>query len=395
MAGFVIPGGKNKGLPIEQAEVSDLDYWFRRISEELQKDPNKQSANRDRALCKALSGELTRRKNGGQKVAAPSPKTQALATADNAATQVLAGSWNDVRVVDAELRKAQESMHLVSPATVCGSLPEGCEVAISVVYIDSNSDDVYPVGGGKKGLSGHALKRIRPAAGIDWDTERSGRLDNGKEPLYVHYRAVGWVLDFDGTPRRVSGEVELDLRENSPQVDAMRARSKEGSNFESQLRDTRLFILRHAETKAKLRAICDLGVKRSYTDAELQKPFAVARLMATGRTNDPVLREKFAIMNFERMLNRGAALYGRPPTPALPQHAPPQASEPSEFAGHAAPPVGAVDDDGDAPPYGYDEDEPLEAEGESVPDAKSSPSAAPPPAAAQPQATPTQASMKL
>jgi len=357
----VIPGGKKKGLPIESAEVAvgDLEYWHKRLTDDLAKDPNKQFADKDRALLPALAAELTRRKGGGK--AAP---TQALARVGaESEGVVLAGSWFDPKTIDAELQKAVESMHLISPATVCGSLPEGCEVAISLVYVDgddsrSGPGEVYSVGGGKVGLSGTTIKRIGVAAGIDWDPSQSGILDDQSEQLYCHFRAVGTLRNFDGSHRTVSGEVVMDLRDGSPQVAAMFARAKgDQSNVESQLRDMRLFIHRHAETKAKLRAIADgCALRRSFTAGELQKPFAVARLMATGRTNDPALREKFALMNFDKMTSHRSELYGKPAPHALGGQRAPQ------FRGHAPPVVNApvsasaliaepLDDD---EPYSYD-----------------------------------------
>src|SRR5690606_2546348 len=84
-------------------------------------------------------------------------------------------------------------------------------------------------------------------------------------------------------------------------------------------------------------AIASMGVKRSYAPAELQKPFAVARLVWTGQTDDPELRREFARMHAERMMDCAAALYGRraPLPPARPA---PSLPVPS-FRGHAPPPV--------------------------------------------------------
>src|SRR5690606_41429138 len=62
-----------------------------------------------------------------------------------------------------------------------------------------------------------------------------------------------------------------------------------------------------------------MGVKRSYAPAELQNPFAVARLTWTGQTDDPELRREFARMHAERMLDGTAALYGASPASALPE----------------------------------------------------------------------------
>jgi hypothetical protein len=94
--------------------------------------------------------------------------------------------------------------------------------------------------------------------------------------------------------------------------------------------------LRHAETKAKLRAIASMGVKRSYKPSELGKPFAVARLMFDGHSEDPVLRREFALMKARRAIDGRAALYGGDAPRRLPA-----------FRGHQPPPPGSVVDDPD------------------------------------------------
>ncbi len=358
---FTIP---KKNVPLNAAEQKDLDYWLDRKEKDLAQNPEGQFANREKAWIAAARAEVARRQNGGTRAAAPAaaaPKQPAALARTSPGQVTAAGAWLDAQKVDTELRKAAETMHLVSPATVCGSLPEGCEVAISLVHVNPSSEksgpgEVYSVGGGKLGLSGTTLKRIGAAAGVDWDMERSGRLDSGKDPRYCHFRAVGTVRNFDGSIRTLSGEVELDMREGSDQIAAMKARASSEDGFNSQLRDTRLFLMRHAETKAKLRAIADMGLRRSYTAAELEKPFAVARLMATGRTNDPELKREFARMNFDKMTSGRAALYGAPES-NLPRLNPPRAAAQhhQQFTGHEPPPVGAVADDGeDLGGYDYD-----------------------------------------
>ena len=127
----------------------------------------------------------------------------------------------------------------------------------------------------------------------------------------------------------------------------MKARAKDGANIESQIRDTRLFLLRHAETKAKLRAIADMGVRRSYTAEELSKPFRVARLMWTGRTNDPELKRVFAEKTADAMIGAASAMYGMQSAPA--PRAPIRQVEAPALSGHAPPALGA-------PSRGWDDD---------------------------------------
>lgn len=387
MAEHKIPGGRDKDKPINEASDEGIKWWLNKKREELAADPEGKWASNNKAWIAAAEAELAGRA-GGSKQAAPNQQRQAaparhpstaLAGPQRTAALEMAGAWHEAKAVDAELRRASESMHLVAPATVCGALPEGCEVALSIVYVDPNDGkdgpgEVYSVGGGKFGLSATTLARIGAAAGIDWDMERSGRLDNGRDPHYVHYRAVGTVRNFDGSVRTVSGEVEIDAREGSPQIDEIKKKAEkkrrehpewDNDGGDSQILELRKFALRHAERKAKSRAIADMGIKRSYNKDELKKPFAVARLMATGRSNDPELRREFARMNFDKMTSGRAALYGAP-THAAPRLSPPAtlpALAPHEraaenggqfYAGHEPPPLGGVHD----------------AEGETAPDSE-------------------------
>jgi hypothetical protein len=194
-------------------------------------------------------------------------------------------------------------------------------------------------------LLGHVVKQIAAAAGVSWIMEQTGRLDDGSDPHFCHFRAVGMVTSFDGSKRVVSGEVDMDLRDGSPQVDALKARAAAKKRDASdQIREMRLFILRHAETKSKLRAICDIGLRRSYTERELSKPFVVARLMWTGQSDDPELRRMYAEKMADAQMAGVMGLYGN--AAALPRRAPapqrPQLAHAGQFAGHAPPPVGAL-----------------------------------------------------
>lgn len=366
--GAVIPYGKAKGKSVADAPENDLRWVASTLEEKLATEPDGRFAEGNRELLGAIRDELAKRGvavdgGGGAPQRAQRPAAQQAARApangSNGAprpaaplarrpdAQVVAGSFREATEVNAQLEHAMSQYHLVSPATSCGSLPEGCEVALSLIKVDPNTDkggpgEVAPVGGGKLSLSGFVLKRIGAAAGISWDMNATGRLDDGSDPHYASYRAVGWVRNFDGSARCISGEVEIDMREGSPQLVAMKARAKDGANIESQIRDTRLFILRHAETKAKLRAIADMGVKRSYTAAELSKPFCVARLMWTGRTNDPELKRVFAEKTADAMIGAASAMYGTQSAPMQRAPAALQAAAPPALAGHPPPALGSA-----------------------------------------------------
>lgn len=377
MSGFKIPGGRDRGIPLPQADEKAIKWWLNKYEQELKADPNGQYAAANTRWIEAAKAELARRARDG----GPAPAPQAIQKQAPAGVQLLGSSMHDASAVTAKLGELATAYHLVSPASSVDAMPAGCGIALSFLTVDPNDGkdgpgDVYSVGGGKVGLSATTLSKIGGAAGISWDPKLSGRLDDGSDPHYCHYRAVGKTRNFDGSVRVLTGEVEIDAREGSPQIDEIRQKAaaresepdyrgkKDGGA--AQILELRKFLLRHAERKAKSRAIADLGVKRSYTKAELQKPFAVANLMFTGQTDDPVLRRVFAERIADSMLGATAALYGAPERAALPAAAP--------AVGHPPPPLDereTFDTSGDdAPPdaedYGAPTPEELEEERRSM-----------------------------
>lgn len=366
--------------PIGDATDRDLKFWGKRLTDGLQENPGKPYAAQDRELIAGIKAELQRRKSG-----ASLAQEQRSVAIQKTSTTTLGKSIQDPKAVTQQLQELAQAYHIVSPATRVDTLPDGCGVALSYVVVDPNPDpyngpkEVYDVGG-RLGLSGDTLKRIAAAAGLDWDPRQCGRLDDGSDPHYCHYRAVGYVRNFDGSIRTVTGEVEMDARDGSPQIEEIITKAKNGKRGPRdpapQILELRKFLLRHAESKAKNRAIADMGVKRSYAPAELQKPFAVARLTWTGETSDPELRRIFAEKTADAMIGGMSALYGRTPAALPPQRSIPAPS----FGGHSPPPVGvAAGEDFDG--YDWDTEDAPKSEPK-LAAAPPSPAAAAPPTAA-------------
>lgn len=201
-------------------------------------------------------------------------------------------STSDPGRITQTLKNKAKVAHLVSPATSCPNLPLGCEVAFSTVLINAeNKKEAYPIpGGGDLGLSKVSINRISNAAGVSWDALQSGRTDDGKDPWFYSYKAVGFYRHFDGTVVQITGEKTMDLREDSATVASIRKRQKANNTVEKgekEISQLRMFIGEHAESKAKNRALRGgLSLQTSYTKEELNKPFVVAKLMFTGRVSD-------------------------------------------------------------------------------------------------------------
>lgn len=259
----------------------------------------------------------------------PARQTQALA---NRPPSDMVGSYSTASAINARLEAAADQAHLVSPMTSVGQLPPGWAVAITSVLIDVERE-TYPTSGGKVGLSKVALDRISAAAGISWVT--SERVDDGSHPHYCAWKVVGYVRNFDGTSRPIVGSKQMDLRDGSETAKQLGAK---------ELGQMRRFIMEHAETKARLRAVRSIGVATGYTKQDLQKPFVIAQLMLTGKVHgNPELETALALRIADAALAGSSALYGAPAAQA--QHAAPMLPR------SAPPPVGAVpvDDDDDLP----------------------------------------------
>jgi hypothetical protein len=313
--------------------------------------------------------EIERRNGGPGPDDGPSQPTRALARTEVIeAIAEVEGTYRSSERATMALQQAAHLGHLVTPASVCGVLPEGCALALSAVLIDVKNE-TYDLSG-KRGLSKSALDKIAGAAGISWDPMLSRRLDNGADPSYCHYKAVGRVRDFDGTVRILQGEVEIDVREGSAQVEEIRVKAdrrakkenKPSDGGENQILELRKFILRHAESKAKNRAIRSLGLRTSFAASELEKPFVVAKVQFTGQTDDPMLKPIFAKSIADSFTNANQALFGAP------------LALPAADGTHAAPPIGTV---------GASESD-FEADGDEVPPS-SRPSSPPPKQQAFPQ----------
>lgn len=310
MSELTIPGGSDKGKPLSEASERTLTYWAEKAGQE--------------SIRNACAAELARRGVAPpERSSAPRQQERRMARRE---TSLVEGAFGDSRSATEALKKAASDYHLVSPATVCGNLPEGCELAISLVHIDPDDKSLYPLSGGKLGLDRVALAKIAQASGVTMTQSR--RTDDASHPHYCSWLVEIAYRQFDGTMVRRSGSVEIDVREpNGPAYIEICEKAQKANpprDPAPQLLELRKFLLRHAETKAFNRAVAAMGIKRSYTKDELQKPFAVARVMFTGRSADPEARRVFQSAIAQSFLGGTAQLYGAPgpqthalpPTPA-------------------------------------------------------------------------------
>jgi hypothetical protein len=278
-----------------------------------------------------------------------------LSTADRLAN----ATYHDVDVINARLREAYNECNLIAPATRVGSMPPGYGVAFSVVYVNPSVDeygsgpDVHSVDGGKLSLHKHVFDRIATALGVTWVPRESHRTDDRSDPYYCAYKAVGVYRSFDMQWLGVQDDYDIDLNDASVRVEEALENARNGkrgtpedriARAHKSIRQMRKFILQRAATGARTRALACVGLKRSYTRAELEVPFVVAKLHFDGHSDDPAIRMMFAQEIARQALPSLNALYGGSPAsaiaalPALPEDTDPPDDDDSDDDQPAATP---------------------------------------------------------
>jgi hypothetical protein len=350
--------GREKGVAIASAPDKELSYWINRIQKDLAEGntPDKYAASEQAKLVE-LQAEVQRRAAGGARAAAPAGSSAGSAGSASVAlmtrqeAEQLAGTFPDTARAMQVMREAASKAFLITSQTTVPQLPHGCEMAFSVVWVEPETE-TYAIEG-DLGLTKDALNKIASAAGVSWDAHLTGRLDNGRDPFYVHYQACARIRRFDGSERTEIGHKEIDLRDGSQDAldfyasaeakdkaaggDPKKMAKRAAGGVPFGLAIARKFILGNAETKAMNRAIRRLGVRTKYKQVELEtKPFVIATVLFTGRSDNPVLEARFADKIADAYLGARASLYGG--APGLP----PGSSPPALPARHDPPPLGST-----------------------------------------------------
>jgi hypothetical protein len=346
-------GRDKKDTPVTEIDARQLEWYANEC--------------RNAKLKGIAKRELARRKGGGRATPAQHQPSQAAGTQQQPTTTALAveSSFSNADRATKALKQAAQEFHLISPATMVGSLQEGCSVALALVHISPDDPHLYKVGD-KLALDKTHLASIGNAAGVS--IVSSSRTDDGSDPHYCAWTVRVRYRQFDGTWLIKQGSVEMDVREpfGAEYVDAVEkaANAERQRDPRRQIAELRRFITRHAESKAINRAYAAIGIRRSYTRDELERPFCVARVMFTGHSDDPEARRQFRQGIMESYLGSSEAAYG-----ALPESAPPETPHPP-------------------PPQSYrDDPDTLDTEGEEFPPEDWEPEQAAPQQQQQPAAT--------
>lgn len=315
MAAETLKVGRDK-VETPVADVSEKDLkWY---ATECRSERLKAVARR----------ELARRAGGKRAPAAQA--SQAVARTAPTSALAIEGSFADPKRATAALKQAADDFHLVTPSTMVGSLPEGCSIALALVHIHPDDSHLYKVGD-KYALDKTHLASIANAVGAS--TVFSRRTDDGSDPHYCAWTVKVRYRQFDGTFLERQGSVEMDLREphGAEYVDCVRKAEKADRDPAAQLGELRRFISRHAESKALNRAYSALGIRRSYTRGELERPFCVARVTFTGQSEDPEARRQFREGIMASFLGSSHAAFGPGESSSEQLHPPPPQYEPTTY----------------------------------------------------------------
>ena len=201
------------------------------------------------------------------------------------------------------------------------------KIAIQMVELDSNIDpqkkrskDFWTIDGKDYILSANAIRKLSGAADIRWVTAECG-IDG--EPAYdpktgqinrIRYKAVCIVITSLCTIKNGIGIYEYNYA-NDLQDHRFREKEKKNGKWVAtnkikwgQVNQRRQFAVQLVESGAKARAIYDaLGIiEKSYSKADISKPFIVPCVIDDLDYSDPVIKRMVA----ERALGAQRDVYG-------------------------------------------------------------------------------------
>ncbi len=195
----------------------------------------------------------------------------------------------DVEIFRAAEEILRETYNYLAPVNLVPRIPEHFGVQINIVSIPfkdiEQGGEVFRVSGewtkrdgtkvpAKYDINARALMRLADAAGIGW--LGSVRHDDGSDSFYCDLEVHGIARKFlTGEKSPISGRKQVDLREGSQETKEMSPK---------QLSQARRFVLEHAETKAKKRAIrhC-VALPGNFTQDFFTRPIAIPMLVFDSR----------------------------------------------------------------------------------------------------------------
>ena len=184
------------------------------------------------------------------------------------------------------------------PTQTLGLVSDFIRPLIVTVQLDVETDtyESKDLKAGHRAPNAKGLSKLADAAGVNFVDEV--RLDGGSDPKRAYVRVYAEMIDGTGLKRRAPGSRDYIL-DSQPMTEPQRQRAK-------------AFVHENAATRARHRALrALLSLPQSYSIADLQKPFAIARYVLN--TQHPEIRD--AVKN--ALVGAVAAVYGPEPARQL------------------------------------------------------------------------------
>ena len=216
-----------------------------------------------------------------------------------------------VRINNELQAESQKGGHVLAPLTL-QTIPPMHRPVLVTVQIDQNPahGEVYKQRENTLSLSGLAFKKLGDAMGIQWNPDECRRTDDGRDPDYCSYRMCGKVKALDGTWRVILGDKEIrmsvvleELTESKKrelekgmadpeQANRIRAKFANPQDWvKEEVRKEALQIKKHMLSRCQTGALCratkSIGIRETYTAAELSKPFVFPKLVFSPDPNNP------------------------------------------------------------------------------------------------------------
>lgn len=172
------------------------------------------------------------------------------------------------------LQELQRFGPVVAPggALVCSGLAEGYAGVVTCITPDREvgrpGGDLYKdKSSGQICFSAKFLAKLAAGLGIEWDADKTRRLDAFQHPYVCSLVVGGRYRDYTGEIREISASHTLDLRDEAAH-----------GRTDKELPRARKYIHQLCETMAQSRAIAKCGIDRTIHQNDLGRPISMVKV---------------------------------------------------------------------------------------------------------------------
>ena len=215
-----------------------------------------------------------------------------------------------ITAINKELDQYKTKGYNVVGVTTIYEKPEFMTPVVKVFQIspDTSAGEVYPLPGGKYGLSSLAYNKFRLAGRIEFEEVQGGAIivREGPDGVEVTARAIGKRPELEGSYKREYDEKTINFRarEERVRVTYTAKAKKEHPDWKDDrvkqyvehmvqdyMRGLKTFANEIALSGAQARVITKLlGLKKHYTREELSRPFVVVSVIPEIDMKDPEIK---------------------------------------------------------------------------------------------------------